>query len=368
MPDDTARRWLRPLFPGDPGRNAVDALAHRLAGRDLPLEDRVRRCFLWVRDEVAHTGDARCGRLTSRPGDVLEARTGYCYAKAHLLVEMLRTVGVPSGLCYQRLRTATSDGAPLGLHGLAAVRIPNGDRTRWLRLDPRGNTPELHADFSPPAEVLPFVPRLAGECDLPAVYDRPLPEVLAALASGGPWNALQLPDRPACADTVSIRWADPQGLDELRTIESAAAARFAEVGMPEVAESPTLDLSQLAAARAAGRVFVAYIGATVVGFCVVDLAGAEGRLAELSVLPGYGRRGVGSALLEYACDWARDNGLTAMTLRTFRDVAFNAPFYAGRGFATLPPDNLDTADGRTQTAEEARLRTSAPRVRMRRRL
>ena len=45
------------------------------------------------------------------------------------------------------------------------------------------------------------------------------------------------------------------------------------------------------------------------------------------------RRGVGSALLEAACTWARAAGYPAITLITFADVPWNAPFYAARGFA-----------------------------------
>ena len=44
-------------------------------------------------------------------------------------------------------------------------------------------------------------------------------------------------------------------------------------------------------------------------------------------------RGIGSALLEAGCAWAREHGYPAMTLTTFADVAWNAPYYAQRGFA-----------------------------------
>ncbi|WP_338430147.1 transglutaminase domain-containing protein [Synechococcus elongatus] len=34
---------------------------------------------------------------------MLEYRTGYCYAKSHLLVALLRACSIPAGFCYQRL-------------------------------------------------------------------------------------------------------------------------------------------------------------------------------------------------------------------------------------------------------------------------
>jgi hypothetical protein len=45
------------------------------------------------------------------------------------------------------------------------------------------------------------------------------------------------------------------------------------------------------------------------------------------------------------CRWAKENGYPAVTLRTFRDVPWNAPFYEHRGFhvvdsAELSPEHV----------------------------
>jgi hypothetical protein len=45
--------------------------------------------------------------------------------------------------------------------------------------------------------------------------------------------------------------------------------------------------------------------------------------------------------LEAVIEPARDLGLNALTLTTFRDVPWNAPFYARFGFETLAPGELD---------------------------
>lgn len=47
-------------------------------------------------------------------------------------------------------------------------------------------------------------------------------------------------------------------------------------------------------------------------------------------------------MLTTAADWARANGLQALSLTTFRNVPWNAPFYASFGFrewsaAEAPP-------------------------------
>jgi len=53
------------------------------------------------------------------------------------------------------------------------------------------------------------------------------------------------------------------------------------------------------------------------------------------------KRGVGRLLLEAVIESARDLGLTAMTLTTFRDVPWNAPFYERIGFRILDTGELD---------------------------
>lgn len=77
-----------------------------------------------------------------------------------------------------------------------------------------------------------------------------------------------------------------------------------------------------------------------VGYALVDLVDGHAHLEQLSVVPEHGRRGIGQALLQAVVDWARARGDEEITLSTFRDVAFNAPFYARHGFVTVDAGNL----------------------------
>src|SRR5262245_55479950 len=77
---------------------AVRALAESLAaGQDSPTEI-ARRCFVWVRDQIYHSVDYQLNPVTCAASDVLAARTGFCYAKSHLLVALCRANGIPAGL------------------------------------------------------------------------------------------------------------------------------------------------------------------------------------------------------------------------------------------------------------------------------
>jgi len=84
--------------------------AQQLASDDEPCLI-AQRCFEFVRDEIKHSGDYRLNPVTCVASDVLQYRTGFCYAKSHLLAALLRANGIAAGLCYQRL-TISDDRPP----------------------------------------------------------------------------------------------------------------------------------------------------------------------------------------------------------------------------------------------------------------
>jgi transglutaminase-like putative cysteine protease len=153
-----------------------------------------KAAYEWVRDQVTHSVDAQDPRVTVTATDVLAARTGLCYVKAHLLAAILRAEGIPTGLCYQRL----ADGAGSHvLHGLVAVYLEG----RWHRLDPRGNNVNVDAQFTLYRERVAYVADpAAGELDYPDVLVRPAPAVLAALRSSDDVLALCRSGLPASID------------------------------------------------------------------------------------------------------------------------------------------------------------------------
>ncbi|MDW5562067.1 MAG: transglutaminase-like domain-containing protein [Methanomassiliicoccus sp.] len=143
------------------------------AGLDNDVEI-ARRCFGFVRDEVYHSGDHHMDPVTLRASEVLEHRTGFCYAKAHLLAALLRANGIPAGLCYQRIAC----GRGFCLHGLNAVFLKDHG---WYRVDARGNNEQVRCEFIPPTESLAISLTQQGEMDLPDILDEPLPSVVKVL-------------------------------------------------------------------------------------------------------------------------------------------------------------------------------------------
>ncbi|MDQ0963716.1 transglutaminase-like putative cysteine protease [Streptomyces sp. B4I13] len=160
----------------DHGHPVVRATAERLARDAEDSYAYARLAFEFVRDAIPHSQDAGDPRVTWRASDVLERRTGICYAKAHALAALLRAEDIPTALCYQRFARDEGDGHVL--HGLVAVRF----RGAWHRQDPRGNKPGVDARFSLYGERLAFrTDAGAGEADYPGLYAAPHPGVLEAL-------------------------------------------------------------------------------------------------------------------------------------------------------------------------------------------
>jgi len=62
--------------------------------------EKTKIAFEFVRDEIDHSWDIL---VTCNASDVLANKQGICYAKSHLLAAILRSQGIPTGFCYQRL-------------------------------------------------------------------------------------------------------------------------------------------------------------------------------------------------------------------------------------------------------------------------
>ena len=119
---------------------------------------------------------------------------------------------------------------------------------------------------------------------------------------------------------VEIRRARPDEFDRLLWVELESDRLLAAIGIGPFTYD---NLDQRTRA-----VVVFASGEPVVGFVSVELVDDEAHIAQLSVLPELGRRGIGGALLDEAVSWARGQALEGVTLTPFRDVPWNAPVYA----------------------------------------
>ncbi|ONI69978.1 GNAT family N-acetyltransferase [Kribbella sp. ALI-6-A] len=140
---------------------------------------------------------------------------------------------------------------------------------------------------------------------------------------------------------MPIRLAVPGDLPVLRAIEKAAGDLFRQIGMVDIAEHDPPALHVLRSYQRAGRAWVAAdTDDQPVGFVLVKVVDGAAHIEQISVHPDHQRQGLGRALIDAVDAWAVDQGLPALTLSTFRDVAWNAPYYAGLGFRPLDDEDL----------------------------
>lgn len=154
---------------------AIEQLAAAL--RASSPEVTAKQCFDWVRDNIQHCVDFKREETPYIASDVLAVGTGFCTAKSHLLVALLRANKIPAGFCYQRL-TFDGPNPPYCLHGFVAVWL---DDYGWYRCDARGNSkPGIHCEFAPGHETLAYPIQYPGECIYPEVWAEPWPELVQA--------------------------------------------------------------------------------------------------------------------------------------------------------------------------------------------
>jgi GNAT superfamily N-acetyltransferase len=148
----------------------------------------------------------------------------------------------------------------------------------------------------------------------------------------------------SCAPgSVHIRAPRVDELERLQEIETAAFEVFRDIGMPAIADVPVCSTEELEGYRAAGRAWVGVVAEgddtdLAVACVLVDVLDGAAHVELLNVHPSHARKGIGRQLLDHVVAWAAKRELTPVTLTTYRDVAWNAPYYERCGFRPLPPD------------------------------
>ncbi|MEW1927319.1 GNAT family N-acetyltransferase [Streptomyces sp. NPDC088360] len=194
---------------------------------------------------------------------------------------------------------------------------------------------------------------------------------------------------------MRIRRATPADLPTLQDIERAAGEPFRALGMEAIADDEPPGIDLLEEFRRAGRAWVATgtgedagpgtgtgtgtgdagedrtgedgeSGGTPIAYLISEPVDTAEHIEQISVHPRAARHRIGQALIEHTADRAREEGREALTLTTFADVPWNAPYYARIGFRVLAEAEL-TPGLRKIRAHEAELGLDRwPRVAMRR--
>lgn len=135
-----------------------------------------------------------------------------------------------------------------------------------------------------------------------------------------------------------IRLARPEDAALLPAIERSAGALFrAAPGLEWIADDAVMSETEHLRLIARGTSWVAQASEQLCGFLCGERFDDALHVWELAVDAGHQRMGLGLRLVQAACRHARAAGLSAVTLTTFRDLAWNAPWYARMGFREERP-------------------------------
>jgi GNAT superfamily N-acetyltransferase len=164
-----------------------------------------------------------------------------------------------------------------------------------------------------------------------------------------------------------IRRTRVDDIGGLPDIERAAGAAFRDIGMDAIADDAPLPEERLLGYQEAGRAWVASDELDrPVAYLLLDTVDGSAHIEQVSVHPQYARQGLGRALIDTAEAWARHNELPTLTLTTFVDVPWNAPYYARLGFNVIPDIELSAGLRRLREHEASIGLDAWPRVAMRR--
>lgn len=164
---------------------------------------------------------------------------------------------------------------------------------------------------------------------------------------------------------ITIVPATAAHVERIREIEIDAGERFRTIGLGSISDAEPSSSSELLRHVADGTVWVAVDENGVsVGYATASEVDGEAHLDQVSVVGAFAGLGVGRTLIDATMDWGRRRSRTSMTLTTFRDVAWNGPYYRRLGFVEMPEPQLGPELAAIRARERAAGIDVAPRVAM----
>ncbi|MFP5112995.1 transglutaminase-like domain-containing protein [Bacillaceae bacterium C204] len=181
--------YLKEIDTIDFSHPLIKEIANDLFNNEQTEIEKVKNAFEYVRDKISHSWDIQSTKVTCKASEVLKYKEGICYAKSNLLAALLRSQGIPTGFCYQRLMIFDTPDKGYSLHTLNGVFLRSINR--WIRLDARGYKPGVQAEFSINEEILAFsIQENFDEKDYPYIYCEPNYKTIATLEENT--NALEM--------------------------------------------------------------------------------------------------------------------------------------------------------------------------------
>ncbi len=167
--------------------------------------------------------------------------------------------------------------------------------------------------------------------------------------------------------SFTLRSANERDITAMQALERDASEAFLAIGY-DFCVGPVRDDWEHRKAIHDGAALIAECGEETAGFILLWPVDGNGHIIEVSVAKRFQKRGAGRMLIAAGEDWAGKANLPFMTLTTFRDVSWNAPFYRSIGYIEFDPGAEDVELARIQADEAAHGFHARPRVAMKKAL
>lgn len=140
---------------------------------------------------------------------------------------------------------------------------------------------------------------------------------------------------------LTLRPTTLTDIANLPDIECSAGERFRDIpSLAWIADEHPLSPAQHQQYVEKGMSWLALVNDCPVGFLLAETLDSSLFIAEISLHLQWQGKGIGRRLIDHVAGHAREKGFTSLTLTTFRDVPWNAPFYARLGFEMLADEGL----------------------------
>ncbi|MCO5214803.1 MAG: GNAT family N-acetyltransferase [Thermomicrobiales bacterium] len=134
---------------------------------------------------------------------------------------------------------------------------------------------------------------------------------------------------------IRFRLASLDDVPQIAPIERAASELFRGTEMSSIADDPPIPDLVLEQAVAEQRLWVATEYGTVRAYLLANVLPESLHIEQVTVHPDAARRGIGAMLIESVSNDSRAATLGKLTLTTFSDVPWNAPYYERLGFVEV---------------------------------
>lgn len=165
---------------------------------------------------------------------------------------------------------------------------------------------------------------------------------------------------------IRIRLASADEIHKVAPLEHAAAEMYREIGMDAIADDAPPAESELLQAVEEQRLWFAVEYGVLKAYLLGDYLPQSLHIDQVTVHPDASRRGLGALMIESVSADPRSKERGLITLTSFANVPWNAPYYERIGFIDIPESEWPEGVAEKVAAERGTDLAAWPRVVMQR--